>query len=475
MAMQAGLRVRLRQKMRVMVQGQGDSSDDECDGPAGSKERGRCGQFVWPCPREYPADAIVREREKHPIPADYSKEQFGQQFKAALQKRGQSANIVQLHVFDEPHKRYSRLTGARERHKHVIFKMRSPYAHTNIQRDLAAQGIYGHFSFNLVGYVAYLRYLMMPSGKKLLSDLDREPWSYPSTQPAALVALCGQETPQLDGRSKVVAPGRKRKFLSFSEVTDIFVEGAVRTERDAWTVAKRHKESGDDALWNTLGDGRCVASMVAKVRKAWACEDMDSGTLIKQPAYNLSNFVPLGSFDKRLLAWLQKDHKELSLFLCGKGGRGKTELACALMHIVSPTKTFHFVNKVDRLRDISICPGEGLVIDEAYFGCREIDDAKALLDISKSRDVSCRNRDGHIPAGTPRIFSTNWSWGTFWPREVALEDHAEAIRRRILWIDVTRDLRKIASEVKLPLVEQQGAAPDEGDFEEDVFGFGFHG
>ena len=48
-------------------------------------------------------------------------------------------------------------------------------------------------------------------------------------------------------------------------------------------------------------------------------------------------------------------------------------------------------------------PGEGLVVDEACFSDRDVDDLKGLVDLEKSRDVECRNRDGHIPKLTPNF------------------------------------------------------------------------
>ena len=473
MALQPGLRHRILQKMRVMAQVDGDSSDSEADQPTSQTARCACGQFVWPCPREYPADAIVREREKHFIPADFSKEKFGRLFKATLEKFGHAPNIVKIHVFDEPHKRYNRQTGMRERHKHAIFKMRMPFAHVRIQKDLATCGIYGHFSFNLIGYVAYLRYLMVPSAKKLLSDIDRAPWSYPPVPPKDLLALCATPSPQMEARSGGIVVGRKRKLLTFSEITDIFVEEHIRTERHAWSLAKRRKELGDDVLWNTLDDSKSVSSLVSKVRQAWSCENMSSGTLVTEPDYHLGNFIPLGMVDKRLLTWMKQTFAQLVLILCGKGGLGKTELACALMHAVAQSRSSHFINRVDRLRDLAICPGEGLVIDEANFSMRDIDDVKGILDIKKTRDVACRNRDGLIPAGTPRIISTNWSWSAFWPHEAGCEEHAGAIRRRVLWVDVSKDVRRLprdhamasADEVKHLLVIEE-------DEEEDPFGHG---
>ena len=61
--------------------------------------------------------------------------------------------------------------------------------------------------------------------------------------------------------------GRKRKLMTFSEIMDAFVEAGVKTEKDAWTVAKRRKTAGDDALWNTVGETRCVRGLVAKARQ----------------------------------------------------------------------------------------------------------------------------------------------------------------------------------------------------------------
>ena len=80
-----------------------------------------------------------------------------------------------------------------------------------------------------------------------------------------------------------------------------------------------------------------------------------------------------------------------------------------------------------------------------YIYNLDVDDINNLLDLAKSRDVECRNRDGHIPTLTSRIFSTNWPWELFWPREAMMPMHATAIQRRHLWVDVKSDLRAPAS------------------------------
>ena len=150
MGLQAALRFRLRCKTppppaAAMADAEGDSSDDEGDREANSTARARCGQFVWPCPREYPADAADRKKQKWLIPADLSKERFGLMFKTTCARHGQGPNLEKISVFDEPHKRYDKDTRARERHEHLIFKMRAPFAHLRIQRSVAEQGVYGRF------------------------------------------------------------------------------------------------------------------------------------------------------------------------------------------------------------------------------------------------------------------------------------------------------------------------------------------
>ena len=303
------------------------------------------------------------------IPSDLTKEQFGRLVNNVCVKRGLGASVAKIHVFDEPHKRYNKATQARERHKHLVFKMGAGFAHLQLRKDLAAHGVYGHFSFNLVGYVAYLRYCLTPSAKKLPADIDQFPWSWPATPTSSLLDLCAQSTPQMDSRNGVrAARGRKRKVMTFSEVTDAFVEGEVKTEQDAWMLAKSRKVAGDDTLFNTLGSERCVRTLVAKVRAAWHCETMATGTLLTQPDYGLDAFVPLKTVNAALPAWVQGGWRKKTLFLSGDAGLGKTEFACAIMHAMAPSKVFHFVNRVDRIRDVTFAPGEGLVVDEAYLG-----------------------------------------------------------------------------------------------------------
>jgi len=102
---------------------EGESSGGEEETEAMQADRGCCGQFVWPCPRQYPSDAATRKSQKWFIPADMDNKEFGLLFQTVAKKLGQLQNISKLHVFDEPHKRYNKTTGTRERHKHLVFKV----------------------------------------------------------------------------------------------------------------------------------------------------------------------------------------------------------------------------------------------------------------------------------------------------------------------------------------------------------------
>ena len=78
-------------------------------------------------------------------------------------------------------------------------------------------------------------------------------------------------------------PGHKRSVLTFSEVTDAFVEGKVETERDAWRLAKSRKLDGDCLLWDTLGKEMSVAGLLIKVWNACNCESAPTGATRSKP------------------------------------------------------------------------------------------------------------------------------------------------------------------------------------------------
>ena len=197
---------------------------------------------------------------------------------------------------------------------------------------------------------------------------------------------------------------------------------------------------GNEILYNTLGSHKNVPELVNKVLQAWHCDsglaDNDTVVVSASLKYTLTHFIPLPKIDEKLVAWIRGGYKEVVLILSGLGGLGKTGLAKALMAIVCKGSSFHFLNRVDRLRDTFFTPGQGVVLDEVLMADRSVDDLKALLDLEETRDVNCRNRDGRIPAGCPRILSTNWSWSRFWPAEAFLPEHEAGVARRFWWVNV---------------------------------------
>ena len=85
--------------------------------------------------------------------------------------------------------------------------------------------------------------------------------------------------------------------------------------------------------------------------------------------------------------------------------------------------------------------------------------------MEEGRDINCRNKDGFVPEETPRIILTNWPWEQFWPRE-ALGSHATPVSRRVLWVDVKKDLRLIIKQTSNSQNNHEEAD------DEDPFGWG---
>lgn len=159
---------------------EGESSANEADEACATKARGMAGQYVWPCPREYPSSLEKRKSSKLLLPEDLSREEAGKLFKSVFAAHGHLPALSRLHVFDEPHQKYNKATGVRARHKHFVFKCSGTFAHKRMAETLCAKGVHGHFSFNLCGYQAYLKYCLEPSASKIGADLDATPWSWPA-------------------------------------------------------------------------------------------------------------------------------------------------------------------------------------------------------------------------------------------------------------------------------------------------------
>ena len=108
----------------------------------------------------------------------------------------------------------------------------------------------------------------------------------------------------------------------------------------------------------------------------------------------------------------------------------------------------HCVTAPPSAQNMQRCPVAGCCSSSHGVGCspphaRQADTAQSggRRLASKTRDVMCRNRDGVIARGTPRIFPRIGLGTFFWPGAAMAREHKGGIERRILWIDVRSDVR----------------------------------
>ena len=98
-----------------MSEGEGESSGSEVEAPCVTTARGQCGQYVFPCPREYPSSFEDREKIMVFKPSDFPKDKLAKFFKQALRDTNHNGLLKRMYIFDEPHKRRNKKTQQRER------------------------------------------------------------------------------------------------------------------------------------------------------------------------------------------------------------------------------------------------------------------------------------------------------------------------------------------------------------------------
>lgn len=320
-------------------------------------------------------------------------------------------------VCTEPHSKWAPGGQEREVHHHVILRMTSTFAHARLNNDLSKMGAKGWFSFSRVGFPAYLAYVLVPSAKKLLKDLDAAPHFWPpsfgyedamrliKSVPLSHVARSPNgafhEQVQADLANR---PPKKRKTLDFSEFTDYIVENRVRTEAQVWKLAAKLKTQGEVCLWNYL-ESKNVQATLNKALKGWHADSIAPSMFEVGSKFSLEDFLlpPL------VEEWLNHFLYSKTLVLSGRGGLGKTELACSLLASVGDG-SYYFLGKLDTVKSLSWSGKESLLVDDLTLAGLHIDDAKSWCDNTKVRYAACRHEDGYLPPGA-RIFSTNSDYG----------------------------------------------------------------
>jgi len=417
---------------------EGESTDADEEAPADSSLRGQSTLVTASCPRHYPAEKEERQKQSVAIPEDFTKAEFLEKLRKIFAQHT-SVRTEKASCHSEPHKRYNKRTKKRARHFHVAMKVSGNFAHKKVAQAFHKKhGLHISFSFKLNRFVGNLQYLMT-AGKKPSTDLDLEPAVFPPTlKPAEELQKAKHPG------DEPAKEGRKRKRLSFDEVSNVIIEGIgdgpLRTGRQFEKAAKALKEKGQVELWNFMGTLKNSAEAAALVARVWHLHGETAHAMWRQePEFPLAdfNFCSL----KEVEEWRRGKWKTHVLVLSGDGGLCKTSAAEALIDEVAPGG-FWFLDDPDDVRELEglMESGHGFVVDEISLNEVKPNQVKKLYDVQKARRIKCRHFNASIPKGCPRIFCTNSPLELYYPPMKNPHDRTGVFRRHLFQV-VRRSLR----------------------------------
>mmetsp|Transcript_8954 Transcript_8954/g.22203 ORF Transcript_8954/g.22203 Transcript_8954/m.22203 type:complete len:365 (-) Transcript_8954:24-1118(-) len=117
----------------------------------------------------------------------------------------------------------------------------------------------------------------------------------------------------------------------------------------------------------------------------------------------------------------------------GKSGTGKTEFA--LSHFKNPL----WVCDLEDLMNLTVAH-DGIVFDDVSFLKGTAQEAITVTDRARPRTIRLWYRNCQIPAGVPKIFTSNVQMTTFVTPDACADEHLEAIRRRVRFFKVEENL-----------------------------------
>lgn len=430
-----------------------ESEEDEVLKVAETEQRGQVAMFTWPTPKEYFMDLQDRLQAKMVIPTDVSRDQLLEVFKRVMDEIGFWPHVCTVLIAMEPHRRMKPDGSGREQHYHLVWKMNKNFAHKTFVLRMKEQGIHGFVSKSLRGWLQYCEYLLCETPRKLAQHRDPAPLLYPNSGPDAIQTLKDliktDQNRQAALHEEVTGNplrngNKKRRALEWWEVINLVVENKLETEADWWLCAKKYQdEHGENLMFNYFDRVRMQTQGVQKtIDNAWKHHRASMGIpfVSGYPLQTRCKY-PLESFmlNNVLKDWMSKEARKKSLILRGPGGIGKTQMAQAMLSAVCGR--FFLCDSFEQTNKCSWTGREGILYDDVHMHDRGIDECKGLLDVEESRVVKCRYEDGYLPAGTPRIFSTNHTKAEFFPRDYLLLDHQFAIDRRHVWVEVAACIR----------------------------------
>jgi hypothetical protein len=395
-----------------------DDSLEDIPPPATSSARGRCGMLTWACPRRYGQTVADRRVLNVLKPDDLTREQvcdLAVQFIPAVRK---------VCVVREPHKRLLPSGDGPEYHKHAIFEAERVFAHKNLESKFRAHGMVAYFTFQGEPFCNLLAYVAQERAHKVVSDLDPSPCCY---------GFAAEEIPAILATMPPVVL-KKRTRLTFVELTDICVQHDLTDGVAAMRHAKKLRAEGDTLLYNHLGGlGKKVGETVELVWTMWRADSASSlpRYFHETAPYPLSTFVIPPSVQQ----WIASDMGRRSLVLSGASNCGKTAFAKAALG-----RPFWFLPTLDAANSVRILPGHGIVFDEMDLHGLNVDTAKALLDVENDREVVCRFTNGFLPAGVPRVFTTNAGSPQVFLPPPRNDADWEALMRRVTFLRVSERL-----------------------------------
>lgn len=135
------------------------------------------------------------------------------------------------------------------------------------------------------------------------------------------------------------------------------------------------------------------------------------------------------------------NRRETTLILMGPSNIGKTQLAKALF------KNALLCRHIDKLKQFDRFQHDGIIFDDMSFNHWPRESVISLLDLEEDSDINVKCSMVTIPAGTPRIITTNRRcWVPYYPdwreRTEVLEPlfpcNHKALKRRVSEVEVTK-------------------------------------